>query len=400
MRASRMTLYAAWSTNRLAVRAGWRVREETLRKPRLLVIGPTPPPVYGVAVAIQALLASSALRERFDVAHHDTSDRRQTVNFGKLDAVNVWLALVHGIGFLLLLARVKPQLVYVPISVGLLGYLRDCLFLIPLRLLGTPTVIHLQGSEFRRFHQQSAFWIRWLIRFSLSRVRLAIVLTEGSRAQLHGLVPEARIAVVQYGLRDFWCQTPRDPDQREVRALFMATLQPSKGLFVALEAAIEALSEIPELRACFAGQWSDGRVRSRALEMVRAAGVQSRVAFPGVIVGAAKERLLLETDVFLFPTMHHEGQPLVLLEAMCAGIPIVTTDRGGIVETIEDSECGFIVASGDPHAAAEKLVLLARDPDLRQRMGQSGRRRYLQHFTEAASNRLFADQLQRALEGA
>jgi glycosyltransferase involved in cell wall biosynthesis len=74
---------------------------------------------------------------------------------------------------------------------------------------------------------------------------------------------------------------------------------------------------------------------------------------------------------------------MVVLEAMAAGLPVITTDQGAIRETVLDGVNGFIVPKGDPAAIAEKIVLLLRDHDLRRRMGQASRERFLASYTLA-----------------
>jgi glycosyltransferase involved in cell wall biosynthesis len=72
----------------------------------------------------------------------------------------------------------------------------------------------------------------------------------------------------------------------------------------------------------------------------------------------------------------YEGFSYVLLEALCAGIPIVCTPVGGVREAgFADGVHGFVVPVGDPHALAERLCRLVADPDLRQAMGRRARER-------------------------
>jgi glycosyltransferase involved in cell wall biosynthesis len=67
---------------------------------------------------------------------------------------------------------------------------------------------------------------------------------------------------------------------------------------------------------------------------------------------------------------------------MAAGLPVITTDRGAIAESVVDGENGFIVAAGRPDEIAAKVRLLAGDPELRRKMGRQSRERYERLFTE------------------
>jgi glycosyltransferase involved in cell wall biosynthesis len=93
-------------------------------------------------------------------------------------------------------------------------------------------------------------------------------------------------------------------------------------------------------------------------------------------------------DVFCLPS-HAEGLPLVLLEAMARGKPVVATAVGGTPELVVDGETGLLVPPGDVGALAAALGTLLRDPVRASRLGAAGRRRVLQNFSaESASERV------------
>lgn len=86
----------------------------------------------------------------------------------------------------------------------------------------------------------------------------------------------------------------------------------------------------------------------------------------GTRTGAAKAREFAWADVFAFPTRYrNEGQPLVVLEALAAGLPIVTTRHRGIPETVRGGREALLVEPGDVEGLALALVRMAADPDLR-----------------------------------
>jgi len=88
---------------------------------------------------------------------------------------------------------------------------------------------------------------------------------------------------------------------------------------------------------------------------------------------------MLWADVFLHAAVS-EGFCNAVVEAQAMKLPVVCTDAGGLSENVADGETGFVVPRRDPKALAEKLALLAKDPSLRQRMGEAGRKRVLTKF--------------------
>jgi glycosyltransferase involved in cell wall biosynthesis len=92
-------------------------------------------------------------------------------------------------------------------------------------------------------------------------------------------------------------------------------------------------------------------------------------------------------DAMILPS-GNEGTPVSAIEALAGGRPVVATRVGGVPDVVRDGEDGFLVEPGDVEQLAERLALLARDPELRERMGQAGRERVLPRY---AVNRLIDD---------
>jgi glycosyltransferase involved in cell wall biosynthesis len=347
---------------------------------RVLVVGPSPPPYNGMSVATNLVL--NGLNGRLPIVHLDTADRRDLSNLGKLDWTNVRLAVWHGLNCLFLLLWRQPSIVYVPISQAMLPFFRDCLFLIPARLLKKTVVIHLHGSYFHEFYRRSSGPMRRLIRFALRNVYRAIVLGDSLVGVFDGIVPRDRITVVPNGIPDYL-----DGDsglrtlQRPPRVLFLATHVAEKGIFDVLRAVPSVLDAVGDCTFTFAGEWYRSKEKTEAERLVRELGIDGHVEFTGPVGPGVKERLFLSSDAFVFPPTHYEGLPFVILEAMCAGLPVVTTTTGCIKETVQDGVTGFIVPKSDPNAVATAIIRLLKDENLRMRMGTAARDRFLSLYT-------------------
>ena len=90
-------------------------------------------------------------------------------------------------------------------------------------------------------------------------------------------------------------------------------------------------------------------------------------------------QLLAQAGIFVLCS-RYEGLPLSIIEAMCAGLPIIATDVGGVRELVEDGVNGFLVPAGNQPALSNCLDRLQSDTVLRDRMGQASRERYLSSF--------------------
>jgi glycosyltransferase involved in cell wall biosynthesis len=305
-------------------------------------------------------------------------------NSGRFDFKNVYLALVHGVRCWMLLITERPDIVYVPISQNTLGFLRDSLFIIPARWLGARLVIHLHGGGFGQFYKLANSFVRMLMRFCLSRVDLAIVLHEKFRDIFGTLLPPSRITVVENGIVDDFADTGavRHFSKTErLRVLFISILVESKGFVDLLHAVPAVLSQIPEVEFIFVGDGTGYPEFERACAWVAERGLQDNVKFLGPRWGEEKNRALLDADVLAFPTWYpYEGQPRVVIEAMAAGLPIVTTRHAAIENTLAE-DGGLYARLRDPEDLAVQLITLLKDPTLRATMGHQNRLRFLKCYT-------------------
>lgn len=143
-----------------------------------------------------------------------------------------------------------------------------------------------------------------------------------------------------------------------------------KNLTVLLKAMKKVSSSHKNIKAVLIGEGRDiDKLKATTQQM----GLDSTVAWLGAREDARS--IYVGMDIFVLPS-RFEGMPLVLLEAMSAGLPIVASRVGGIPEVVVDGETGFLVECDDYEALAERISLLANDTALRKKMGEKGKERF------------------------
>jgi len=120
-----------------------------------------------------------------------------------------------------------------------------------------------------------------------------------------------------------------------------------------------------------------GELEDAVREQVAALGLESRVRFLGVRADVAD--ILRASDVFVLSS-RVEGNPLSVMEAMAAGLPVVSTAVGGVPELVREGATGLLVPSEDAGALARALQALVDDPVRRQAMGAAARQDAIAHF--------------------
>jgi glycosyltransferase involved in cell wall biosynthesis len=134
----------------------------------------------------------------------------------------------------------------------------------------------------------------------------------------------------------------------------------------------------PNARLVIVGDYPEGDYLAQVRAAAKELGVASRIAWTGHRHDV--HRILPALDLAVLPS-NEESLPLGVLEAMAAGVPVVATNVGGIPECVLSGETGTLVPPADVDALARAVILLLRDPNLRRRYGEAGRRRVREHFS-------------------
>jgi glycosyltransferase involved in cell wall biosynthesis len=144
--------------------------------------------------------------------------------------------------------------------------------------------------------------------------------------------------------------------------------QPQKGQRFLIEAMSRIVESVPEAILLIAG--SPGLHSQILRQNVSERGLETAVRFLGRRQDVPQ--LFGASDLFVFPSLY-EGLGVSLLEAMAAGLAVITTDRPPMSEVVDNGLNGVLVPPGDPTALAEAVLELAGDPSARQRMGEAAR---------------------------
>src|SRR2546430_8317618 len=152
---------------------------------------------------------------------------------GRFDVMNFLLGLKQSCQCFSRLLFQQPEIVYVGISQGIWGYLRDLMFILPALLLKKRLVLHLRGSEFRVFYEQMPRWLRRITRYVLARTAHIIVLGHSLKSIFDGLIPPERIAVIPNGIdsEEFTRADVSHVVSSGRRLLYLSSLRKRKGPF-------------------------------------------------------------------------------------------------------------------------------------------------------------------------
>ena len=368
-------------------------------RPRVLIVGPLPPPVGGVETFIQAVLESPALG-RFEVRHCDTTKGRPKSTQGRFDLGNFVWAARHLARLGRAMGRVKPHAVYMPIAGTWSGFLRDMALARVARRSGTRLVGHIHGSDFQ-FILERRGRDRSIVHAGLARFDRLLVLGERWRELLVGAGIRLPCDVVPSTFRREVFEraslgrAAAAPDGL-TRMLFVGQVGRRKGTFDVLRALPEVRGAGARVHVTFVGppeltgEWD-------ALLALRAElGLEAMTEFAGQLQGDALYDRYRSADCFVAPS-YTEGLPVVLFEAGVFELPVLTTPVGSIPDLVVDGRNGLLVAPGDRVALVAALIRMAREPDGRARMGRQLQKDVQAFHPDCVCARV-ADAIQRTLD--
>jgi len=198
---------------------------------------------------------------------------------------------------------------------------------------------------------------------------IAVSAAIGERLTRSDGVPPDQIFVITNGISHVMRAPSRRPTTAPVVG-FVGRLRPEKGVRYLLEAAVPALRAVPTARFVLVG---DGPERLRLEDQAVSLGLSPpRLRFLGARTDGPE--LLRRFDVLAVPSINNEGTPLVVLEAIAAGVPIVASRTGGIPTQVRDHQDALLVEPGNPAALACALVDALSD-----RAGAAARAASAQH---------------------
>lgn len=178
--------------------------------------------------------------------------------------------------------------------------------------------------------------------------------------------------VIPNGIDYAWFNRPREPipglDDGRLNVLFVGRLEKRKGLSHLLRAWGQVRAAVPEARLVVVG---GGSGLEHYQSFVRARHSDD-IIFTGLVPHDELPRYYHSAHIYCAPSTGQESFGIVLLEAMAAGAPIVTTSIPGYREVVSDGEQALLVPPKDSDRLAAALIRLLRDPELRARLGDSG----------------------------
>jgi len=214
---------------------------------------------------------------------------------------------------------------------------------------------------------------------------------------------EQKIVVHRMGIdTSKFCYLPRKQGKDgKVRLLTIARLIEKKGVQYAVQAVADVLKRYSNIEYNIVG---DGPVKNTLEDLIKGLNIGNNVKLLGWRQQEEIIELMKNTDILIAPSVvsedgDEEGIPVVLMEALAQGMPVLSTQHSGIPELVQDGESGFLVPERNVNALAEKLAYLVKHPEIWSAMGQAGREYVEKCYNIDTLNDKLVDLYQHLIDG-
>ncbi len=246
-----------------------------------------------------------------------------------------------------------------------------------------PLVISVWGNDVIPIHgTEMPKLLQIFIRYALKRADLVCSTSKFMAKQaLKIQQPKKEIEVVPFGIDCEVFKPTGKPKEFaiEFRIGFVKALSKIYGLDYLIQAMPKICESIPNAKLIVIGKDYE-MLKDKLVTLCEKLGVSKNIEFKGFVPKEQIPQLMNSFDVLVNPTIVEESFGVVILEAQACGIPVVATNVGGVPEVCIDGKTALLVTTKDANALADKIILLAKDTALRQKMGKEGREFVLKNY--------------------
>jgi len=349
-----------------------------LQKNKVLLLLKTPPPLTGATLMNSFVADSKLLKEYFNthtigISYKDKIEDRRIFSLKKISAL-----ILTGFKLVKSLTLFKPDQVYFQISPTGIAFFRDCIYILLIKTFRTPIIYHLHGKGILEYTQNSLFKTKiykWAFK-NASVICLSKLLIFDIENIFKG-----KFYILPNAIKRQEFQKRQESEKDIINILFLSNIIFSKGIIDFLDAfkLLISTTSDKDFKGYIVGKEVD--LNRETLEKeIQYRRLNGKVVYLGAKYDNEKSEILNKTHILVHPTLK-DVWGLVILEAMQASIPVIATKEGAIPEIIDDGITGFLVEKNNPQQIAEKIEILISNSELRKKMGEAGRKKFLERYT-------------------
>ncbi|MED4060194.1 glycosyltransferase [Priestia megaterium] len=352
--------------------------------PKILLIGPIPPPIHGESMALKSILDSEQINNDIKI-HVINTSKNSIESAGKLNISKLLIDFFNVLKVFKWCLKNQKQIIYISISQTKLGLMRDIVCILIGKIRKHAVITHLHGNNLGNTIDSFPELIRKIvIRNAFKKIDCGIVLGKGLEENYRSYVKNVKVVsngVKENFIRDEEIFINKSNDDNSFEIVYLSNLMKDKGYIELIKAVTELLDEGYRITLSLAGAIQDSALFNDLMKKVKNKNYEESIRYLGIKKDQDKKKLLLESDVMILPTNYKiEGQPLSIIEGMAAGLPIISTKKGVIPQMIKNN--GIILENLSVDNLKLAIMKIYKDPELRAQLSQNSRNTFKVKFTE------------------
>ena len=238
--------------------------------------------------------------------------------------------------------------------------------------LKIPLIVHFHGYDAYRNDILSSYGRLYKKMFSICSVVISVSQHMTSQLTMMGC-PSHKIKMLCYGIDTELFKKHRIPSN-DFTYVACGRFVEKKSPFNTIKAFNLVLKKHPQAKLVMIG---DGELLQNSKNLASQLNMNHAIEFKGAMTQLQIAHIFSKSNVFVQHSItttqnDSEGTPLTILEAMCAGLPVVSTKHAGIMDVVKDNESGFLVNEGDIKAMAERMIYFIENKEIAMLLGENG----------------------------
>jgi len=353
---------------------------------KVLCLVQLPPPIHGAAVMnkyiIETVLPNSGFE--FELLELNFSKSFQEMHEESHNKVLKAAAIFFRLLYKLLFYR--PDVVYFTFAPFGAALIRDSVYVCLCRIFRVYILFHLHGTGLSK---RKSFLYRAVYKFLFCRDRL-ILLSESLYSDVSNYIKKSNCFFLANAVESSRTDNLFKKTTDSIEILYLANYHPAKGLLTVIDVFTRLAEKRQDIRLRLVGEytyyWSERQMEEYISRLPKM--ISDRIIVYGPAYGEEKIDILDKADIFFYPSLH-DAFPLVVLEAMSFGLPVIGSCQGALPDIIEDGKSGYVYDGDDDSFFEKALNQLSENYELRKKMSMNALDRFEKYFSFPIFNNKF-----------
>lgn len=357
-------------------------------KINVLLAGPFPPPCGGVAAMNELIYRDVGIKSSYNVIPLDSSYLKRRIHIrSSTEFINLLNQFIQIMSLIRFIIKFRCRIIHISLS-SYYSFYKGAIFWLIASLFRRKRIFHLHGGYFETFYEGSRSRIKRFIEYIFQQSDCVIVLSKYWKSFVEDklkVIPKKIVILNNCYSEDFNILEERmresgsEKSKNGFQLLFIGALTKNKGVMDLIDICVEVRKTLDHFILYVVGEEREKGIKEKIHIAVQHEDLSNHVVLMGEIRGENKLKMFYDSDVFVLPS-YVENFPVTVVEAMRAGLPVITTSVGAIPEIIDDHKNGFLLTPGDVSSFAKKIDLLANDINMRNVMSRKNIRKAMKEF--------------------